>query len=103
MTGFDLVFSEALEASRAQDFDNYILTEFRRGPSRRVLPRRLALTAARYNPTTNIVTLVAAGRAQFQRGAQITVSAAVTDLAGNPLDGDANGTPGPSAVVRLRV
>lgn len=101
ITRFDLLFSEALEASRAQDLDNYTLAELRRGRGRRGLPRRLALVAARYDPTTNVVTLVVAGRPRFPRGAQITVSAAVTDVAGNPLDGDADGISGPSAVVRV--
>ena len=98
ITGFELQFNEALDPSSAQNFDNYILNELRRGPGRLGRPRRLALRDVRYDPTRNVVTLVAAGRPQFQRGALLTVGTGVTDRVGNAFDGDGDGTPGPNGL-----
>ena len=98
VTGFEVQFNETMDASRAQDAGNYILNELRQGPGRLGRPRRVGLRDVRYDPTRNVVTLFPAGRARFQRGALLTVGTGVTDRVGNPLDGNADGTPGPSGL-----
>ena len=98
IAGFEVQFNEALDPSSAQNFDNYILNELRRGPGRLGRPRRLGLREARYDPIRNVVTLVAAGQPRFQRGALLSVSTGVTDRAGNGLDGNSDGTPGPAGL-----
>ena len=98
VAGFELQFSEALNASTAQNLDNYVLQEVRRGPGRRGRPRRVGLGQVQYDPSRNVVTLVAAGQPQFQRGAVITVGTGITDMVGNPFDGNSDGTPGPNGL-----
>ena len=90
-----LYFSERLDAARAQNVANYSLVgPLKRRPDRR---RTIGIKAAVYDPTSNSVTLVLAGRWNVNRQWILTVNgttpAGLTNASGVPLDGAANGRP----------
>jgi hypothetical protein len=104
ITGYQLVFSGALNPNSAQNAGNYIITES-------VLKGRktvnLALNLnAQYNPATHAVTLSLSGRHTFSRGGALVVNASsstgVADSSGTLVDGNNDGTPGGNASFVIR-
>jgi hypothetical protein len=100
ISGIDLSFSEPLDPARGENLGNYSLLAS--GPDRRFgnrNDRAVPIRLASYDPTTQRVTLLLA-RPQARNQAYrltvfgTTVGVSVSDLAGNLLDGDTNGTPG---------
>jgi hypothetical protein len=91
-------FSDALDPASARDPDHY---EIRSVPARargRVGPV-IPVASAAYDPATNQVTLRPRGRLPRNTRFQITIRDAITDLAGQPIDGDSDGQPGGNHVV----
>jgi uncharacterized repeat protein (TIGR01451 family) len=92
-----LTFSEALNPVRATDLVNYRLT----GPTGGVV----RILSAVYDPVTQTVTLQPARRLSLHRTFRLIVTSGsttgVTDLAGNALDGDGDGSPGGAFVGRI--
>ncbi|GEM_PF-269105 len=92
--------SDALDQATAQDPSNY---EIRPTPARgrgrvgQVVP----VAQATYDAATNQVTLHARGRLAGHTRFQITIRDAITDLAGQPIDGDSDGEPGGNHVVSV--
>jgi streptogramin lyase len=100
-----LTFNEALDAARAQNLANYQLrTAARRGQMIRT-GRRIRISQAVFNPTTNTVTLLPAERLPLQRLFQLTVNGVapngLTDTQGRLLDGNGSGTPGSNYVALI--
>jgi hypothetical protein len=106
-TRFVLSFSEDLDPARAEDLGNYRLLV--PGPDGRFGTRddrTLRLRSASYDPATRTVTLAPARRRLplFRRYilvARGTGAGALTDRAGNVLDGDGDGQSGGSFVRRF--
>jgi hypothetical protein len=99
VAGFVLSFGEDLVPLRAQDATNYVVTTpGRDGFFGNADDRRVALRSVVYDTTARTVTLMTARRIPLGQFVRLVVNATppqgVADLAGNALDGDANGTPG---------
>jgi hypothetical protein len=106
-TRIALSFSEALDPARATDLRNYTLLDA--GPDRRfgtTDDHSIALRSATYDTTTNTVTLAPVRRLKLANPYQVIVrgsgTAGVTDLAGNLLDGDNNGSAGGDFILVFR-
>jgi hypothetical protein len=90
-TRFVLRFSDTLDPSSASNVARYKLcVVFRNG---HVSPRPILHGPAVYDPSADMVKLWPAHQLNIHFHYQLTVSG-VIDSHGNPLDGDANGTPG---------
>jgi hypothetical protein len=119
VTGIVLTFSDRLDPASAQNTRAYFVGRFDRvtadhgwdplGLTDR--PRetdRVQLQSAVYDDAARTVTLTPATSFNlFERFRRLRISGrgptAVKDVAGVPLDGDRDGTPGDSGVLRLRV
>ena len=96
LVGFELIFSEALDVSRARRAANYIVTDTDK-VGQMVVTRRVKLHAE-YSPASNAVNLILSGRPTFGLGGQIDVNASspagVTDTSGDDLVGGPLHLPG---------
>ena len=93
-TGVVLQFSEPLDPSAAADVNHYAVRGTPRVFVTRSTRRNLTLASAVYDEATRTVTLVPEKR-PFDPGRHLRglrARAAITDTAGNPLDGDGDGT-----------
>ncbi|WP_165224659.1 transglutaminase domain-containing protein [Aquisphaera insulae] len=88
-----LRFSEPLDAARATNPANYVLTIAVPGRHGRQATRQIRIRSVEYDPTTNSVTLRPRQHLSLYKTFRLTVSG-ITDASGNPLDGDRDGTPG---------
>ncbi len=104
-TAIDLIFSEPLDPIRAGNLSLYtLLAAGRDGKLGTADDRILALRSLGYDAATGRVTLRPARPLPLRQSYLIIVDAGpegLRDVAGNPLDGDRNGTPGGHAVVRF--
>ncbi len=103
IAGFERIFSEALDASRADNAANYHVTHYvRLGTT--VTTQRVKLHA-QYLPASNAVDLILSGRPSFGMGGLIDVNAAppsgLTDPSGDYLIGGPLGLPGIDPVVTI--
>jgi uncharacterized repeat protein (TIGR01451 family) len=100
-----LSFSEGLAATGAASLANYqLVTAGRDGRFGSRDDRAIALASASHEATTNTVTLTTRRPLPLGRPYQLRVSGGpggLTDLAGNPLDGDGDGLPGGDALFRF--
>ena len=106
-TAYVLTFDKALDSARASDLGNYRLVDpGRDGRFGTRDDRTIRIRSALYNPADRTVTITPATRIAGWRRVQLTVvgtgAAALTDVAGNRLDGDADGRPGGDHEVTLR-
>ena len=96
LVGFELIFNEALDVSRARRAANYIVTQTEK-VGHAVVTRRVKLHAE-YAPASNAVNLILSGRPTFGLGGQIDVNASppagVTDTSGDDLGGGPLHLPG---------
>jgi hypothetical protein len=106
ITGYQLVFSGALDPNSSQNVGNYILTEsVLKG--RKTVNQAVNLRA-QYNSTTHVVSLMLSGQHTFSRGGALVVNASsstgVADSSGTLVDGNNDGSPGGNAsfVIRSR-
>ena len=105
VVGFQLDFSEALNATAAQDPANYtVVRQTKHG--RKLIARPLAFRAV-YNAEGDSVQLMLSGRAKFARGGQIVVnpnsSGAIADVFASRLAAANGGEPVPTTrIVILR-
>ncbi len=100
-TSLVLVFSTPLDPNRAQDLRNYQLIAPRRHG------RAIALLSARYDPTTNAVTLTPARRLSLFESYRLTVNGTapggLASTAGVLLDGSRSGRPGSNFVTSFGI
>jgi uncharacterized repeat protein (TIGR01451 family) len=88
-----VTFSEPMDSAAAADPANYVVTAH---------GVRIAPASVAYNPETNQAVLRMASRLSVFRAYRLTLSGdGLRDLAGNPLDGDRDGTPGGNARVTI--
>jgi hypothetical protein len=104
VVGFELLFSDPLDPSRAGDAANYAVTRtVGHGRKERARPVRVR---AVYLPSASRVSLMLGGGARFPRGGRIVVSAAppsgIMNTAGIALGGNGQGVPGVDAVLSVR-
>jgi hypothetical protein len=90
VVGFELIFSEPLDPSRASNKLNYPMTQtIKRG---RKLVNQAVNFSVQYTGGSNLVDLLIAGGAAFTKGGRIVVIAAppdgIADPSGNPLAGN---------------
>jgi hypothetical protein len=102
-----LTFNEPLNPSSAVTLSNYeIIATSPDGRFGTRDDRAIRIKSARYDATTNTVTLNPARRLDLHRRYELIVNGSmptgITDMAGNLLDGAANGKPGSNYVVVLR-
>jgi hypothetical protein len=103
IVGFELIFNEALDASRAGNATNFRVTHLvRLGPT--VTTRRVKLHA-QYLPASDAVDLILSGRPSFGMGGEIDVNAAppsgITDTSGDYVIGGPLGLPGIDPIVSI--
>ncbi len=100
VAGFELTFSQALEAARARNVANYIVTQTLEQAGQTVTQR--VKIKVQYNSATHAARLMLHGRPSFALGGQIVVNGSapngVTDTSGTYLDGSADGVAGSNAV-----
>jgi uncharacterized delta-60 repeat protein len=97
-----VTFSEPLDAASAGNPGNYRLIRVSPAALRPVAGRPVPIRAAVYDPATWSVTLVPRGPLSAHRRYALTINGragGLTDRAGNPLDGDRDGTPGGDAAI----
>ena len=103
LAGFELVFSQPLDASRARNAANYEITQTVRRGRKRVTQR--VPIKAEYVAAIDAVRLILAGKPTFSLGGTITVNASapngITNVAGIYLDGDNAGVPGDDGVFTI--
>jgi virginiamycin B lyase len=96
LVGYELVFSTAMDPTRAASTANYTLTQFQRR-GRKVISQPVTIRAA-YDAAAHRVKLTLAGKPKFADGGKLVVIAqppgGLTDAEGTPLDGGDKGVPG---------
>jgi len=99
VTGYQLIFSGALNSTNAQNAANYTLTE-KVIQGRKTINRAVKLNAV-YDPTGHTVSLLFTSQHQFLKGGSLVVNASsptgIIDSSGSLIDGDNNGTSGGNA------
>ena len=100
IAGFGLTFSEPLQASRARDAANYVVTQTVRH-RRKTVAQRIKLRP-RYQPESDTVSLILTGRPSFASGGRILVNGSspkgIARTSGVFLDGSGDGASGSDAV-----
>jgi len=98
--GFELSFSEPLNASRAKNAANYVVTQTVK--HRRKLATQRVKLRVEYKAGSDTVSLILSSRSSFALGGQLVVNASspkgITDTSGVYLDGSGDGAPGSDAV-----
>ncbi len=101
VTALVVSFDRDMNPTEAQRLANYELLSA--GKDNRFATRddrTLVLRSALYNPADRTVTLTPVKKLKINQAFQLTIHDTVTDLAGNRLDGDADGTGGVDHVAR---
>jgi hypothetical protein len=100
VVGFELSFSEPLNAARAKNAANYIVTQTVKH-RRKTVTQRVKLRVE-FKPGADTVSLVLSSRASFALGGQLVVNASspsgISNTSGVYLDGAGDGAPGSNAI-----
>jgi virginiamycin B lyase len=99
VVGFELDFSKPLDAARASNVANYMLTQTNRHG--RTLATQAVNAQATYSAATHSVMITLMGKVKFAAGGRLVVNAqapnGITDTSGAFLDGGNLGAPGSNA------
>jgi hypothetical protein len=103
LVGFELIFNEALDPSRAANAANYAMDQsVKHGRKLVAQPVKLRVE---YTLGTDTVSLLPEGEPQFTRGGQLVVSgtppSGITGATGAYLDSPGNGLPGTKIVIAI--